>query len=70
MCNFVHVFKTRDRLKTELREMSVCVLHTSKESSRFQIALSPSLASTMILDVVSLMDTPNEASGRDTLCQR
>ncbi len=49
--------------------MHMCVLHTSKESSRFQIALIPSLASTMIPDVVPLTVTPNVTSGRDTLQQ-
>lgn len=51
--------------------MCICkgVFHTSRESSRFQIVLIPSLASTVILNVVALTDTPNPMKGRDTLQQ-
>lgn len=45
------------------------MLHTSRESSKFQIALIPSLASTVILNVVALTVTPNPMKGRDTLKQ-
>lgn len=45
------------------------VRHTSRESSMFQIAVIPSLASTVILDVVPFTVTPNVTNGRDTLWQ-
>ena len=58
-------------MKLLLDNEVVCIcealLHTSSESSRFQIALIPIFASTMILDVVPEISTPNEEYGRDTL---
>lgn len=75
MSNFVCVFETPSAHKREDRNEVRCVcicegaLHTSRESSRFQIALIPSLASTVILDVVALRVTPNPINGRDTLRQ-
>lgn len=49
--------------------MHIYVLHTSNESSRFQIAVIPSLASTVTPDRVSLTVTPNVTNGRGTLQQ-
>lgn len=67
VCLIAH--ETTPDHKTEDRHECECVLHTSKESSRFQTAVIPSLASTVILDVVPLTVTPNETIGRDTLQQ-
>lgn len=52
--------------------MCMCehMFHTSRESSMFQTALIPSLALTLIPDVVPLMVTPNATNGRDTLQQK
>lgn len=43
------------------------VLHTSSESPRFQMTRTPWRASTMILDVASVMVAPYMECGRDTL---
>lgn len=55
-------------LKTKDRRVCICEgVHTSRESSRFQITLIPSLASTETLDEVPLTVTPNVTNGSDTL---
>lgn len=71
MCFFVVVSKFTFRFLLNNWEGVVCVcervLHTSSESSRFQTTRTPWRASTMILDVVSVMVAPYVECGRDTL---
>lgn len=44
-------------------------MHTSRESSWFQMAINPSLASTVIVSIIALTVTPDVTCGRDTLHQ-
>lgn len=70
MCIFVVVSKFTFRfLLNNWEDTRVCerVLHTSSESSRFQMTRTPCRASTMILDVVSVTVAPYVECGRDTL---